>query len=90
MRVKITDEEAASVGITISTPCDPHVVDGETKPGWGELVKPLLRAKGVSEDLLQPGDMRCIPVFRHPRDASAFPEMSPEIPGMVFFVQDQA
>ncbi len=86
MRVKITDEEAATAGITTSTPCDPK--DG--KPGWGELVKPLLMAKGVPESFLQPGDMRCVPVFRHPRDAAAFPYMNPEVPGMVFFVQDQA
>lgn len=64
MEVEITDEEAATVGLWVGR----HVNQ------WGELAKPLLMAKGVSESKLSIGypcqywrsDERAATVFRFP------------------------
>jgi hypothetical protein len=45
MKVTITDDEAATVGVTVGTPV------GE----WHSKIKPLLVAKGVPEDRMYLG-----------------------------------
>lgn len=83
MKIKITDEEAEAGGIFTHTPCD--TIEG--KPGWGTLVLPILKAKGVPDECLQIGDMRCVPVARHPTtDKNMFFGFDPKEPGVVFLV----
>lgn len=78
---KITDEEAATVGITPDTPCD-------GPQGWGTLVLDLLRAHGVPETHLETNNMKCVPAARHPMDSKMFEELNPSVPGVVFVVAD--
>jgi hypothetical protein len=82
MMIKITDDEAATVGVMVDTPT-------EGPDAWGPKIDKLLFEKGVPAEFLQPGDMRCIPIARHPRDNLVCPEMDISIPGMVFIVADQ-
>lgn len=78
---KITDDEAALVGITTDTPCD-------GPQGWGTLVLSLLRERGVPESHLEVNNMKCVPVARHPNDRKMFEEFNPNVPGVVFMVAD--
>lgn len=52
--VKITDDEAAAVGVTKDT------------QNWAEPIRPLLISKGVPEAYLQIGDPRCGIIRRDP------------------------
>jgi|TARA_R110000782_G_scaffold187625_2_gene277769 hypothetical protein len=82
MKIKITDDEAATVGVTVDSP-------SEGPNAWGPKIVDLLVKKGVNPAFLQVGDMRCVPVARHPRDKEIFPELDSSIPGMVFIVADE-
>lgn len=64
MLVKIFDHEAESVGVFKDSPCEDTVIDGVPRKGWGKAILPLLKSKGVPEEYLEPGDMRCVPIDR--------------------------
>jgi hypothetical protein len=57
--IKITDDEAAKVGVVAET------LD------WGPKIRPLLIAKGVPVDYLNIGDPRCV-VIRREADGTIF------------------
>ena len=68
MKIKITDEEAATVGVYKDS-------TGDGPDGWGAKIRPLLIAKGVPEEYLEIGSMKCVPVQR-------------DIDGVIFLVSE--